>query len=476
MAINVLVVVELPILINTTDHLSTDWQISDISDFSNIVFESLNDTNNLYTLSKEINITGNVHVRVRFNINNELTDWAPPTEIAGGEIMVIETPTISIIGEPNDIPTIPTIIGSSFNILEGNGSHTASDWIIKDPDGNVVFESLNDSINLETITIPQGYLINTIVYTVEMIYYSGTVSVGNSKTFDTYPWPANLWFMNTHDVSNHPPLAVEFKYVILENGDFFIVGGKIGSVYQNTVYTYNPATNIWSQKADFPFPVINCNMVSLPGNKIMTVSSHISDGGSNHYSSDSYIYDLATNTWSVLTTIPNNRHNLEGALIDPDNVIATHPDGSVYEVYKYTISTNTWVQMNDKPFVHFSRRFVKTPVGVFAVGTGYYDQYVNLGMHLYDIINDTWIEMTSAPEGLTNSGVYLPNNKILCQANGTTNNHLYNITTDTWELCTNGFSNIPKYAIGLDDKDRVIVIMYQANSLIETYYPDYSQG
>lgn len=84
------------------------------------------------------------------------TNWEA---VVAFDAVIIATPTITVEGAPNEVPEDPTITTSAFNVTQGSDSHLSTDWEIRKTSNNeVVFESLNDTSNLTSITVPEGIL------------------------------------------------------------------------------------------------------------------------------------------------------------------------------------------------------------------------------------------------------------------------------------------------------------------------------
>lgn len=66
----------------------------------------------------------------------------------------------------------PSFTGSAYP--SGTDTHVKTDWVIKDSNNNVIWNSLGDTTNLTNIQIPAGVLQTDTVYTLEVKYYGNT--------------------------------------------------------------------------------------------------------------------------------------------------------------------------------------------------------------------------------------------------------------------------------------------------------------
>jgi len=169
-------------------HEATDWEFSKQVDFSTIEanMSIYNDTVNLTSINlSSFEPLTTYYVRVRYRSDNHISLWSDPISFTTLDAY-IETPVITVEGEPDDVNEIPLITGSSFVVVNGTDVHQSTDWILKDNNGNTVWESLNDTTNLTSIELPSGILQTSSTYTIEVVYHGSnyTSSVG-SKTFTT---------------------------------------------------------------------------------------------------------------------------------------------------------------------------------------------------------------------------------------------------------------------------------------------------
>jgi hypothetical protein len=73
--------------------------------------------------------------------------------------VVITTPTVTVEGSPSSVPEDPTINTSAFALTVGSGTHLSTDWEVeRTANSEIVFSSLNDKVNLTSITLSGGVL------------------------------------------------------------------------------------------------------------------------------------------------------------------------------------------------------------------------------------------------------------------------------------------------------------------------------
>lgn len=158
---------------NGTDtHASTDWQVLNASDNS-VVWESLNDTQNLLSITTgTLPIDTDLVFRVRYNgVVYGSSAWV---EVTAKTLNVyVENPTITVEGTIDKVPKNPTISGSTFSVMNGTGTHEATDYqVVRVSDGVVVWESLENTVNKTSIRT--GNLVESTAYIFKMRYKDTT--------------------------------------------------------------------------------------------------------------------------------------------------------------------------------------------------------------------------------------------------------------------------------------------------------------
>jgi len=155
--------------INGLTHQSTSWQIATDISFTNILEESLLDTENLTVYYSAVVLPLSTTYYARYkkyydngqdggwvvidNITNAINDdklLFAAYDISIEAPMVTTTVSEILTSETLDIKT------SSFRGV-GDG-HTATHWFVFDRDNNVIYAKLNDTVNKTAISIPKSEL------------------------------------------------------------------------------------------------------------------------------------------------------------------------------------------------------------------------------------------------------------------------------------------------------------------------------
>jgi len=122
-------------------------------DFSSpVVNEQVNADS--FTLTSTLDPDTEHKVRIRdVAVNGAVSTFSEVVSFTTANIFVDE-PTVSVEGSPSDVPENPEITTSSFSVTGDTDTHASTDWeVIRTSDSVTVFESLNDTSNLTSITV-----------------------------------------------------------------------------------------------------------------------------------------------------------------------------------------------------------------------------------------------------------------------------------------------------------------------------------
>ena len=189
------------------------------------------------------------------------------------------------------------------------------------------------------------------------------------------------------------------------------LGGNPSNSFLKDMWAYDPATDSWTQKNDFPF--------DLPAVAAATTSEK---GYVLSYSGNLYEYNPVADTWKYLSSFPGGSRpgitgfglgeNVyfgtgNGIVLDANNQLPTFKD-----FWKYDIPQNKWIRIADLPGVS------RTAAVSFVIGE---KAYVGLGfngigappiykdMWRYDATADTWVQIADFPESNSLVGILFSN-------------------------------------------------------------------
>jgi len=157
-------------------------------------------------------------------------------------------------------------------------------------------------------------------------------------------------------------------------------------------WQYDPALDVWTQKADFG-GIARATAVGFAiGNK-----GYIGTGGWQSHLDDFWEYDPGTNVWTQKATFPGGARAVAvGFSIGNFGYIGTGAtnSGSAYDMWQYNPVTDTWVQKASIPVAIGIQE-----AGCFVVGT---DAYIIGGLYVstvwaYHSVTDTWTAKANFP-------------------------------------------------------------------------------
>ena len=179
----ILRILDLP-LDDGVQHEATDWQVSDQPSFATRTLESLGDKKNLNTIIFNEVLDPNIkwYARARARLSTGYTIWGnldiflPENDnvIDASEDLPsrIAVPQITTSSDPKDHDvSMFTIHANGFEVL-GNGSLSATTWIIEDVFGSVVWSSAYNTTDKTSIDITNVILKANQVYRIKVMFHS----------------------------------------------------------------------------------------------------------------------------------------------------------------------------------------------------------------------------------------------------------------------------------------------------------------
>ncbi|MFM7664481.1 MAG: Kelch repeat-containing protein, partial [Bacteroidota bacterium] len=150
-------------------------------------------------------------------------------------------------------------------------------------------------------------------------------------------------------------------------------------------WEYNPATDGWTQKADYP--VANHGAVSF------TVDHKIYVGGGSALTNQFYVYDPLTNSWNSIAPCPLSPGDIQGFSADGKGYVVVQNQLAAYDPM-----TNTWELKANLPInaSNWSCTFSNESSGFIKIGHALFE---------YKPLQDQWISRASHP-GLSTGGSY----------------------------------------------------------------------
>lgn len=171
-------------------HEESRFQVARDVGFTDLVVNSLVTTGNLTQLPVSSLVAGQqYYMRVKYYALNGSESAYSNYVAFTVSSQTIAKPVLTSNSGTVDVGSTPAFTGSAFTAIPvGTDSHVSSTWVLRDATTtSVVWQSVNDSMNKVSITVPAGVLSVSTSYTMEVQYNGGFGSsmFSDKLTFST---------------------------------------------------------------------------------------------------------------------------------------------------------------------------------------------------------------------------------------------------------------------------------------------------
>ncbi|MBK8466537.1 MAG: hypothetical protein IPL32_11955 [Chloracidobacterium sp.] len=238
---------------------------------------------------------------------------------------------------------------------------------------------------------------------------TATVTTTPTASPTITPTPCSLGSWNS--VANFPFLVTDMG-VASDGVSLFVAGGyQNGTTVINTMYRYDPGTNIWTALANAPISFMRMEAAYSP----ISHSIYFFGGAqqSGPVLNTTYIYNIGTNTWTTAAPMPGGRYWNSAVYYAPSNKFyvfgGTDNSGSggppqYNNVWEYDPATNLWNTSRQAAPAGFSGAAVALSGQFVYVAGGYGIAGGGTLNHLrYDIVNNTWTTLAPLPFQIFNA-------------------------------------------------------------------------
>lgn len=199
---------------------------------------------------------------------------------------------------------------------------------------------------------------------------------------------------------------------------------------------------IWNQKASYPLGGRHrCTAISI-GNKGYLGLGHVNSGSISIAYHDWWEFDPATNSWTQKADYPQDRFAVVGFTIGNKGYIGSGNEqsfGDRNEFYQFDPVLNVWTTKANFPF----------PAGgniAFEIGgTGYMGLGNGYGLYSYNPITDIWTSVSVPISPADYSSVFVLNNKAYILPQSSNQLYEFNPATGITNLKAS-FIGLPRYA------------------------------
>lgn len=189
------------------------------------------------------------------------------------------------------------------------------------------------------------------------------------------------------------------------NGKCYVGTGIKFSVpvpFHDDFWEFDPASNTWAQKANFPFGRCGAVGFAVLGKGYIACGSN--PGG---VLQDVWEYDVMLNTWTQKSNLPGPARNYTVAFtIGSYAYIGTGYDAnstSYHDLWRFDPVANLWVQKSGIGTIDRSSCMAFAVGGKGYIGGGYSSAYLN-DFWEYNPVADAWTQRASFPNGGRSDG------------------------------------------------------------------------
>lgn len=150
-------------------------------DFSSPIYTPTPIDEDNHTTTTTLSLSSGYKWRCRdVSVLGEVSEWMPVQSFSTGAVS-IQAPTITVDGEPSDVPEQPFITSSAFVVNNGTDMHLNTIRTIRrQSDGVLVWNPGADTVNLTTVQVPQSILQPGITYIMNVTYTGVTYGLGET--------------------------------------------------------------------------------------------------------------------------------------------------------------------------------------------------------------------------------------------------------------------------------------------------------
>ncbi|HOY31255.1 MAG TPA: kelch repeat-containing protein [Bacteroidales bacterium] len=225
------------------------------------------------------------------------------------------------------------------------------------------------------------------------------------------------------------------------------LGRGLGFTNSSDLWEYNPGTNIWTQKSSFPGGARYSSHVFVINNKAYFCSGAYWSGAPGGYTPyhDVWEYNPSTDTWTQKNNFPGpGRHDAFAFSFAGKGYLCFGQDSTqnrLNDLWEYNPATDTWIQKAAFPGTARSGG-IQFGFGKYGyIGLGRDNNNVSLGdIWRYDCATNTWSQMANFPgASRTSASTFVLDRRayVVCGYNFQTSSYTkelweYNPDTDTW--------------------------------------------
>ena len=190
------------------------------------------------------------------------------------------------------------------------------------------------------------------------------------------------------------------------------VNGNSGTINYADWWEYDPASDSWTQKANYPSQ--NYGAVCF----VAAGKAHV--GGGAFYNTEFFAYSPLTNSWTAIANCPGSPGDQGAMSINNKGYVVISN-----QLFEYNPANNQWTQKANAPTV-FSNWCI-----AFSIGASGYVKNA-AGLYEYKPLNDQWVARAGFPGANTNGGGAMIHNNKAYVVSGYVGSLSF-VTDEVWE-------------------------------------------
>lgn len=336
-------------------HVKTQWQLATDAAFTALVVDlttpDYKEALSLTSIQKRLDPAKRYYARAR-HIGNTLTGAWSAVSYFNTAAMYVRKPTISAPLDGADKVSLSfTFKCDAFAVAGGSDQHLASRWQLSlYPDFRSVIEDTGWSASKLLSFTPAAAMARKTNHYIRVAQKGQ--SAGESE------WSAAIGFTSAAPLAGTTTLVgsgatARYSHTVTNvDGSLYVFGGYSsdgGLALGQTLFKYDPAGNVWQQRASFTSPRLDHAACALNG--MLYVFGGSADGGSTPLG-DLLRYDPATNKWVTLQAGPPARRapwmvESGGYLYvgGGSGIRVNTGNPPTVDLWRYNPTTNTWAQL-----------------------------------------------------------------------------------------------------------------------------------
>ncbi len=182
------------------------------------------------------------------------------------------------------------------------------------------------------------------------------------------------------------------------NNKLYVAGGYFNGSLLRTTFEYDAVSNTWTRKADMPVNLYGAAYFSLNG------KGYVICGVASGLVSSVYVYDPVTDSWSQKNNFPGGGRQVPTgfALNGKGYLVGGFTGGSsaAYDMWEYDATADTWTQKSDVPG-NLDRN---APIAMILNNQAYVGMGCNgagntayTDFYRYDPVSDSYTQLASIP-------------------------------------------------------------------------------